>query len=176
MDWQGRSEFDYTGPQSGWVRHAGDTAIPVSRWTPIDVSDWLVHIGMPELAPTYKGMEVDGPTLLNITPEDLERLNLDAWFSHTHPQFDAVQKPLLAMALIVIELLRLNVCSRRCIELLLTTCAQPKQKRTGVRRIDAAGRAAIHPRCRKAVLFRQLSCTRKRLATTLTCSMWRRAS
>ena len=71
-------EFDYTGPQTGWVRLVEGAAVPMQRWTTEDTAAWLKHIGLPELTGVFDERQIDGPTLLNATPEDFERLNLSA--------------------------------------------------------------------------------------------------
>ena len=73
---QPSEKFEYAGPQTGWTRLVDGAAIPVSRWNEGDVSAWLQHLGLSSLVEPFKALNVDGPTLLNMTPEDVQNVAL----------------------------------------------------------------------------------------------------
>ena len=50
--------------------------VHMSLWSQEDVSAWLRHVGLAELVPPFKAAHIDGPTLLNLTPRDLQQMGL----------------------------------------------------------------------------------------------------
>jgi hypothetical protein len=71
-----KPQFEYAGPQTGWVRFVDGNAVPVARWNEGDVGAWLKHVGLGDLVEEFRKLNIDGPTLLNLTPDDVQNLGL----------------------------------------------------------------------------------------------------
>jgi hypothetical protein len=71
-----QAEYAYAGPNTGWMHQVGGSRIPMARWSQETVADWLDHIGISQLAPSFKQAKIDGATLLNITKRDIDGLGI----------------------------------------------------------------------------------------------------